>query len=389
MRVLSLLLATVLTVSATETPAALRALAGEASKSIESLDRNVGAAAGWANGLSASAPEKARRSLLSRLVRSDRMVADAAWVSPQGRMVLLEPAAYKKYEQADISDQSSWQKMARLRRPVMSQAFRMVEGFYGIEIAHPVFQSGVWQGSISAVFRPAVWLERARRGPLEDLPFRFFAVQGDGLILDSSDPGFVGANLKAETSAAPAAMKALAGRILSEREGDGLFSKPSAGESGRTRVFWTTVGLHGAEFRLALTSDFAGAVPRGQVNAPVLAKALARLASRPEFASALSGDSFDAEDELLRFLHHESDIYSIQLLDAGGNVVTGQPIQTVPAGLRPGAVARPGSAALKAAMTGGRAASLEVPLLEGGTGRFFIQPLAGGKGSLLAIVRYE
>jgi len=370
-------------------PAALQMMADDAQQSLVRLDKSVASAAEDAAPFVSSSNDRMLRAILQRVVRSNPMAVDAALVSPVGRMRLIEPTAFKKFEGSDISTQAAWKTLAQSGRPVLSQAFRMAEGFYAVSLAHPVTTNGVRTGAVSVAFNPSSWIEGTRRGPLSDLPFRFFAVQKDGLILAGSDPGFVGASLLKETSGAPAAMQALARRILSEPSGDGIYTRPTADDEMRTRVSWTTVGLRGSEFRLALTSDFAGAVPRGSVNPETVARALDRLADSPSLVKALRGKTGEAEDAMLAFLQQTRGVYTVQLLDVRGKVICGQPVQAVPSGMHTGAIARPGADDLAAALTGKAPSRFEGPLLEGGNGLFLVQPLPRGIGSLLAIVRYE
>ncbi len=370
-------------------PAALQMMADGAQQSLVRLDKSVADAAEDAAPFVTASNDRMLRAILQRVVRSNQMAVDAALVSPAGRMRLIDPPEYKKFERTDISTQAAWKALAQSNRPVLSQAFRMAEGFYAVSLAHPVTANGIRSGAVSVAFNPSGWIEGTRRGPLSDLPFRFFAVQKDGLILAGSDPGFVGANLLKEASGAPAAMQALARRILTEPSGDGVYTRPAADDEMRTRVSWTTVGLRGTEFRLALTSDFAGAVPRGSVNADTVARALDRLADSPSLVKALRGKTGEAEDAMLAFLQQTRGVYTVQLLDVRGKVICGQPVQAVPSGMHTGAVVRPGGSELGQAIAGKNPTRFEGPLLEGGNGLFLVQPLPRGIGSLLAIVRYE
>ncbi|MHC1710336.1 MAG: hypothetical protein AB9819_08030 [Methanomassiliicoccales archaeon] len=75
---------------------------------------------------------------------------DVVTIDVNGIIVASEPSAYHGAEGVDISQQEQVQRMITTRMPVMSQVFRMVEGFMASDMQMPVFDDdGRFIGSLS------------------------------------------------------------------------------------------------------------------------------------------------------------------------------------------------------------------------------------------------
>ena len=96
----------------------------------------------------------AARQLLLKLCEDHPAVVDCATVDLAGRMVTLEPAAFKQFEGADISQQEQVRRLHRTKKPVLSDAIRAVEGFDAVDLEYPVFSpQGKLLGSVSMLIK--------------------------------------------------------------------------------------------------------------------------------------------------------------------------------------------------------------------------------------------
>ncbi|HII07414.1 MAG TPA: hypothetical protein HA349_08930, partial [Methanotrichaceae archaeon] len=133
-----------------------------------------------------------------------------------------------------------------------------VEGFNAVVLEWPIFSaSGEMVGSVNALFRPdllfssMVELEEV----FQDQQVTAWAMQTDGEILYDPDPEEVGKNLFSDPLYKPyVQLLSLGERIASEKSGNGTyeFLGPGLTDPLVKSASWTTVGLHGTEWRLAV-----------------------------------------------------------------------------------------------------------------------------------------
>jgi hypothetical protein len=153
-----------------------------------------------------------------------------------GRMIAVEPRTYRHAEGADISQQEQVIRLHRTKRPVLSRAFRAVEGFDAVDLEWPIFSSrSAMTGSVSILLRPERFLGGLIRPKIiRGSPLHVRVIQTDGRILYAADAAEVGR------------------RIEMARSGSGAF--PASGQARETGVegrwSWVTVGLHGTEWRV-------------------------------------------------------------------------------------------------------------------------------------------
>jgi hypothetical protein len=183
------------------------------------------------------------REVLAGLCAAYPEAVDCAAVDLKGRMVTVEPAAWRIAEGADISSQEQVIALRNTRKPILSRLFRSVEGFEAVDLEYPVFspQQG-FIGSLSMLIRPEPLLERVL-GEERDV---IRVIQEDGCILFSPDKTEIGRTLPPEAAAHLADRFFLPGgeqkAVCSSRGGD--CSEP---ESARTDV-----RLHGTLWQIVI-----------------------------------------------------------------------------------------------------------------------------------------
>ncbi|MFZ5587958.1 MAG: hypothetical protein ACOZHQ_18735 [Thermodesulfobacteriota bacterium] len=185
------------------------------------------------------------------------LAIDCAAIDPQGVMVVVEPAAYKRFEGSNIAGQPQVAQVIATRRPVLSAYFHTVEGVGAVDLERPVIAAdGAYLGSASVIFDPARLMEAA----LKDLPLppgaKVFLVQGDGRMLFNSEPAEIGRSLATDPLYAQnPGVKELAERIMAQAGGEfGPYEFRGHGDLPARRVTrWTSVGLHGVAWRVGVS----------------------------------------------------------------------------------------------------------------------------------------
>ncbi len=241
-------------------PPALKAVQEAVQSILDGMDKDLGIAA---RALSKGGVKgEDTRSILLALCEKHPNAVDACTVDMRGRMVVVEPQAFKMHEGADISDQEQVIRVGKTKRPVFSHSFRAVEGFDAVDLQHPIFSpGGKMIGSVSLLIRPVTLLGDQIRPRGKDHAIDVWAMETGGRILYDSDVEEIGRNLFQDPvyQSFPELL-ALGKTIAKERTGKGIydFLGPGLKEAIKKRASWATVGLHGTEWRLVSIQQVPG-----------------------------------------------------------------------------------------------------------------------------------
>ncbi|HOV66877.1 MAG TPA: cache domain-containing protein [Methanoregulaceae archaeon] len=237
------------TMGSAEALAAVRANVQEA---LDRLDAETATAANRLGPLGITDNET--RAVLRELALVSAAAIDATAVSKDGIMLTVEPVEYHHVEGSDIHEQEHVRRLIATQKPVMSRVFETVEGINATDIEHPVFTpSGAFNGSASLLFRPVVLLTIAVEEALAGRTAEVFVVDTDGVVLYDRDPAEIGANTFSSPQFAEyPELQQIAGRMIREPNGSGEYTFRAQGSTTpvRKRILWTTVGLHGTEWRV-------------------------------------------------------------------------------------------------------------------------------------------
>ena len=199
------------------------------------------------------------RQTLARLCAKHPYAIDCATVDASGRIVVVEPKAYQKAEGADISLQEHIVRLHDIQLPVMSQVFRSVEGYWAIDVEHPIVSpNGDFIGSVSILFQPTVFLSRILEPRMGGDPWSAWVMQINGLVLYDPDPEEVGRNVFTDPLYEQFdQLRTLCKRVAQEPFGTGKYRFLGTGLDITTtkRCSWKTVSLHGAQWRIVVVRE--------------------------------------------------------------------------------------------------------------------------------------
>ncbi|MDD1752591.1 MAG: transporter substrate-binding domain-containing protein [Methanotrichaceae archaeon] len=154
----------------------------------------------------------------------------------------------------------------KTKEPVFTQRYQTAEGINATVMALPVFSpKNEFLGGIAvtvvpdkllnALVSPKLHFDIYNRSNITD--FSFWSMHMDGLIGYDRDESQIGKYLFTDPLYQPyPSLLALGKRMIAERSGHGSYSFQVKEADERTvtkEVYWTTVGLHGEEWRLAVT----------------------------------------------------------------------------------------------------------------------------------------
>lgn len=249
---------------ATSMPFMLLQIQADVQGSLSDLDSEV---AGASQRLSSTGLEgTGARELLRRLLETDSNLVEAVTFSNEGKIIVAECRGCEGGEGANISGQEHIAHVLKTKIPTFSKQFLLVEGYNGTALAYPVFSSkGEFLGGISAIIKPDDLLNAvvapqlhfniSTRSNITD--YSFWLMQLDGLIAYDRDASQIGKDLFEDPLYRPyPSLLALGKKMIAARSGHGFYSFQIT--EGNNKVvtkesYWTTVGLHGREWRLVVT----------------------------------------------------------------------------------------------------------------------------------------
>jgi hypothetical protein len=180
---------------------------------------------------------------------------DVVTIDRNGIIVAAMPTEYQGSEGADISGQAQVARMRETMMPVMSDVFRMVEGFEATDLQVPVFdQTGAFEGSVSVTLNLQQMVKDITTEELNGTAFQFTCLQTDGAEIYDSDEGQIGRNLFTDPIYQNyTETLAFMHQVVQTSQGEGAYNyyrSVASGELVNKQVFWSSFGLHGAEWRL-------------------------------------------------------------------------------------------------------------------------------------------
>ncbi len=369
-----------------EIPPVLSELEKEITGELNKVDEDLARIAGRISKKKLKTTET--RKLLRDLCRSYPYAVDCAAVDRNGSMVLVEPEEYTGFEGSDIGSQEQIIRLHKSKKPVLSNVIMTVEGIEAVDLEYPVFSSlGELAGSVSMLFRPEVLLSYVITPVLKGLPAESFVMQKDGRILYDSDKEEVSRMLFDDPLYKPFTQLLALGRLISrEKKGAGSYEYMQEGSEKVVKkdAYWTTIGLHGTEWRLVVMHVEAGhALSSGKVPAKAGSvsynDALRTLAQNTKIKKALSGNDLERiRDMFMDFYSDHEEIYSVQWLDSKGINRLGYPEENSFINFDVKTLKTASSKPMLQALSDKKESTFDCPLMEGKTGTFFMIPVYQG-----------
>lgn len=194
------------------------------------------------------------RRILRRFLRFEGLQINCATVDLSGKIALIEPRLYRRFEGADISKQGHVIELLQSRKPVFSKLFLSVEGPQAISFAYPVFSSkGEFIGFVSLLIKPDSMIEPAIISTIKRSRVEIWVMQPDGVTVYDQDTQEIGKNVFKDDLYKPFPdFISLCKIIAQEKSGSGSyeFLAPGLKEKVIKDVSWDTVSINGLEWRI-------------------------------------------------------------------------------------------------------------------------------------------
>ena len=225
------------------------------------LDNAVSAAAGKIAKSGLQGEEA--RAILAGLCKKYPYLLDCSTADPQGKMITAAPEGYSHYEGTETATTEASKKLlaglSENKTPVLSDIFRAVEGADAIVLVWPVVTAkGELLGVVSALFKPGSLMDEIIAPQAKVVALKVNVMQLDGMVIYCSTGTETGKNVITDPSYKDYPdLIAQAEKIAAQKTGTGgyIYPDPATAKLVKKTIYWTSVGLHGTEWRIVSIAE--------------------------------------------------------------------------------------------------------------------------------------
>jgi hypothetical protein len=190
------------------------------------------------------------------LIRSD-VVRTAIAIDRHGIVTAARPDSAAGLIGVNLRYQPSVAGTIETRQPILTDLVPLAEGGSASLLEYPVFDdNGQMIGIASLSFQPADLIRPLAEDVMNDTPYSVMVLQTDGMTLYDPDPGEIGRNTLTDPlyTGFPE-IQEIMNRAEGNWSGSGTyqFADTGSGTIVKKETFWTTIGIHGTEWRLFIT----------------------------------------------------------------------------------------------------------------------------------------
>jgi hypothetical protein len=221
---------------------------------LDNIDRDLSAAAVELSRTGLSGPEAGQ--ILNGLYSKYRYIIDFATADTDGKIIAIVPEGYSGYQGGFIATEykGKFINMGKVEKPVLRNVVVMFEFAYTDAVIWPILsENGDAIGSVSALFEPPMLFSSTVVPVVMGTGMAVNVMQLDGLNIYDSQGNDTGKNLFTDPSFQPYPdLIALGHRMVARESGSGSyrFIDYTTGKTVKKLAFWSTVGLHGTEWRV-------------------------------------------------------------------------------------------------------------------------------------------
>lgn len=193
--------------------------------------------------------------ILANLSATDPSIVDCTVSDADATIITVEPAAYRGVEDTEIQNQSHVRHILATKRPMMSEMITVAEDIPATVIVAPIFTNeSRFAGFSSIVFRPETLIGGVAGPAANGTPYQVMVIQTDGRVLYDTDPAQIGKmTFEDPLYADYPDLLDVARRVAGERYGTAAYGfAADGGQAVQKEITWTTAGLHGVEWRVAV-----------------------------------------------------------------------------------------------------------------------------------------
>ena len=191
---------------------------------------------------------------------SSDIIINAATADKNDILLAVQPATYSNVTGQDIANQEQNIEMHKSMRPALSNLISLVEGFPGVVMVSPIFDTNnQFVGSLSIVFQPYQLIHPIVKDSSKGI-YTIYALQKNSTLIYDANNEEQGKNVFTDQAyAGYTELQAFIHQVVDTKSGYGTYSYFDDLVASRPLVskeaYWTTIGIYDTDWRLVIARN--------------------------------------------------------------------------------------------------------------------------------------
>jgi hypothetical protein len=191
---------------------------------------------------------------------SSDIIINAATADKNDILLAVQPATYSNVTGQDIANQEQNIEMHKSMRPALSNLISLVEGFPGVVMVSPIFDTNnQFVGSLSIVFQPYQLIHPIVKDSSKGI-YTIYALQKNSTLIYDANNEEQGKNIFTDQAyAGYTELQAFIHQVVDTKSGYGTYSYFDDLVASRPLVskeaYWTTIGIYNTDWRLVIARN--------------------------------------------------------------------------------------------------------------------------------------
>ena len=198
--------------------------------------------------------------VLSEAAASSSLIVSAATSDKADVLVAVQPSNYSYIIGDYIGFQAQQLQVRQTLQPAMSDVIMLVQGFPGVVMVAPIFNSqDQFIGALSFVIQPSALINQSIAAGDGAEVFSMWAMQKNGTLIYDPDPAQQGKNLLTDPIYENyPEVQAFTRQVAAQQSGYGTYQyyvknlDQTQNQVVSKEAYWITVGTYGTEWRLVV-----------------------------------------------------------------------------------------------------------------------------------------
>ena len=223
------------------------------------LDRLLSNACQHLSTIGLTGPE-AEKILNGLYTENSDIIVNAATADKNDILLAVQPSKYGNITGQNIENQEQNIEMHKTLRPALSNLISLVEGFPGIVMVSPVFDTNQQLiGSLSIVFQPYQLIHPIVKDSTKSI-YTIYALQRNSTLIYDANIEEQGRNIFTdEAYAGHTELQTFIHQVIDTQSGYGTYSYYDDLAASRPLVnkeaYWTTIGIYNTDWRLVIARN--------------------------------------------------------------------------------------------------------------------------------------
>ena len=188
------------------------------------------------------------------------LIVNAATADKNGVLLAVQSIEYGNITGQDVGNQEQYIEMHKTMRPALSNLISLVEGFPGIVMVSPVFDTNQQLiGSLSIVFQPYQLIHPIVKDSTKGI-YTIYALQRNSTLIYDANIEEQGRNIFTdEAYSGHTELQTFIHQVIDTQSGYGTYSYYDDLAASRPLVnkeaYWTTIGIYNTDWRLVIARN--------------------------------------------------------------------------------------------------------------------------------------